>query len=34
MVIALPVPVNPDDVSAKFKKKDRRLVLRLKPSSE
>jgi hypothetical protein len=26
--------VNPDDVSAKFKKKDRRLVLRLKPSSE
>lgn len=34
MVIALPVPVDPDDVSAKFKKKDRRLVLRLKPSSE
>ena len=31
--IALPVPVDPDDVSAVFKKKERRLTLRLTPAS-
>ena len=31
MVIALPVPINPDAVSAKFKKKEKRLTLRLEP---
>lgn len=31
--IALPVPVDPDDVSAVFKKKERRLTLRLAPAS-
>lgn len=31
--IALPVPVDPDDVRAVFKKKERRLTLRLTPAS-
>ena len=31
--IALPIPVDPDDVSAVFKKKERRLTLRLTPAS-
>jgi len=31
--VALPVPVDPDDVSAVFRKKERRLTLRLAPAS-
>ena len=31
--IALPIPVDPDDVRAVFKKKERRLTLRLTPAS-
>lgn len=33
MVIALPVQINPEAVSAKFKKEKKRLTLKLEPSS-
>ena len=33
MVIALPVKIDPDVVSAKFKKKEKKLTLKLRPAA-